>query len=382
MVSEEFLTLISDSIEQEEFGKLTLSKFKKSTDLLNVYVKPIVLRSEQLLHVTYHYLTKDIVKNYTLTELKEAVLFNRELGFKGAFLLTDSSESTLLVSKKGQSKIITKSIDTPQAKPSDAPHDRKKTTRVHPSEPYLQYLGISTAQGQIKPSMYDKYRQINKYLEILDHDIQKLPQLDTLKIADMGSGKGYLTFALYAHLSKSMKVEVTGVEFRPDLVKFCNEVAQQCGFDGLTFEENTIQEFKPDQLDVLIALHACDTATDDSIAKGLKSGAHLIVCAPCCHKQIRKEVLASNTINQITKHGIFLERTCEMVTDSIRALILENHGYKTKVFEFVSNEHTRKNILLTALKSSSLPRSDSSSAKIQELKAQYGIATHYLETIL
>ena len=134
-------------------------------------------------------------------------------------------------------------------------------------------------------------------------------------------------------------------------------------------------------VDILIALHACDTATDDALAFGIKANADLIVCAPCCHKQVRREVEESKKLTSITKNGIFLERTCEMVTDTIRSLMLEHYQYKTKIFEFVSNEHTRKNIMLTAIKRSSDAKNEAKS-QIGDLKKQYGIGEHYLETLL
>ena len=178
--------------------------------------------------------------------------------------------------------------------------------------------------------------------------VSKLDCSKTQHIVDMGSGKGYLTFALYDYLKNSLKlnIKMIGVELRPELVNLCTEIRESCGFNGLEFVSKNINNFKSDEVDILIALHACDTATDSAIFKGIKSNANLIVCAPCCHKQVRRDMKSRSKFNLITKHGIFKERLAEMLTDTLRTLIMEKEGYKTKAFEFISNEHTRKNIML------------------------------------
>jgi len=210
----------------------------------------------------------------------------------------------------------------------------------------------------------------------------------------MGSGKGYLTFALYDYLHQqlNLKAKVTGVEFRQDLVNLCNDIAKQANFSQLNFVEGTIEDYKVKEINLLIALHACDTATDDAIFKGIQANAELIVVAPCCHKQIRKAMeknKVKNDVSFLTKHGIFLERQAEMVTDGIRALILEYYGYKTKVFEFISDAHTPKNVLVVGVKKAQnlKPKAQSEERtkillKIKETKAYFGIDYHHLEKLL
>ena len=161
-----------------------------------------------------------------------------------------------------------------------------------------------------------------------------------------------------------------------------NEIINSNQSRGLEFVESSIQDFHPEKLDVLIALHACNTATDDAIASGIKAGAKLIVCAPCCHKQIRQEMERSGKVNAIIQYGIFLERQAVMITDTIRALILEYFGYKTQVMEFIEMEHTPKNVLLVGRKTSKETDKARILQQINELKAQYGIKNHYLETVL
>jgi hypothetical protein len=204
----------------------------------------------------------------------------------------------------------------------------------------------------------------------------------------MGSGKGYLTFALYDYLTNvlKLKAEVTGVEFRPELVELCNKIAGNTGFNQLRFEQGTIEKFDTKEIDILIALHACDTATDEAIFKGISAGAGLIVVAPCCHKQIRRQVESGkkgNDLDFLTKYGIFLERQCEMVTDGIRALILEYFGYKTKVFEFISDAHTPKNVMVVGIKNQKpQPKDERILKKIKESKTFFGIEYHHLEKLM
>ena len=180
--------------------------------------------------------------------------------------------------------------------------------------------------------------------------------------------------------------EVTGVEFREDLVELCNTIALNTGFQNLHFKQGTIGDFEAGETNILIALHACDTATDDAIAKGISANADLIVVAPCCHKQIRREIekhKASNDVDFLTRHGVFMERQAEMVTDGIRAMILEYFGYKIKVFEFISDVHTPKNVMIAGVKQKNADtRNVRVLDKIKAAKNYFGIEYHHLERIL
>ena len=232
--------------------------------------------------------------------------------------------------------------------------------------------------------MHDKFKQINKYVEIFDSLINDVNLPEQISIADMGSGKGYLTFAIYDYLINKTKFipTVTGIEFRKDLVDSCNIIAKKSSFDKLTFINGSIETTPIDHIDILIALHACDTATDEAIFKGIISKSSLIICAPCCHKQIRKQFKVSNEFSSFLKHGILEERQAELITDAIRALILEAFGYKTKVFEFISTEHTAKNIMIVGIKTDELQNRDEIFRKINAIKDFYGIKQHHLEKLL
>ncbi|MFD0991816.1 class I SAM-dependent methyltransferase [Tenacibaculum geojense] len=373
---------LENSINNDTFVKITLSKpLRKSDNLPNVYVRKIVIKEQTFFQFTYRYSTNDQTKNYDFKEACEELselLLNK---FRTATLFTLENDFLVFISKK---KKVSYKISNPSFKNKlPETHDHQKEKRAEQSE-YLIFLGITDKNGQVIPKMADKYRQINKYLEIIEAQLNTVQLAKTVQIVDMGSGKGYLTFALYDYLvnKKGFKATVTGIELREELVNYCNNVANKCSFENLNFVAKPIQEYENNKIDILIALHACDTATDDAIYKGLVANAELIICAPCCHKQIRKNVKGVEQESPLLKYGIFKERQFEMVTDTIRALILEKYNYNTKVFEFISNEHTRKNVMLIGAKSSKKKDKEAITSKIEDLKSMYHIQEHYLETLL
>jgi len=302
--------------------------------------------------------------------------------FLNAVLFTVDEDVTLLVSTKGKATLQIKKVQ--ETREQNLEHDRQKNRLLNPANPWWYQLGLTTREGKITADMQHKFKQIYKYAEIVESLIKPIKFDDTVHIADMGAGKGYLTFALHELLTQrlNLDVDIKGVEIRPDLVLKINEIIKADHLKGLEFVESSIEDYHPEQLDVLIALHACNTATDDAIAKGIKAGAELIVCAPCCHKQIRQEMERSGKVGAITRYGIFLERQAVMITDTIRALIMEYFGYKTQVMEFIETEHTPKNVLLVGRKTSKELKKAEILQQINDLKAQYGIKEHYLEKVM
>lgn len=373
-----FFEKISESFNNETFVKITLSKpAYKSDGLLNVYVRLIEIKGEQQLSFTYHYQTNDQVKNYNLKGAQEEINKLLDGKFRVAILFTLDEDFTLQLSKKG--KVSTRTTHPSFKNKPPQTHDKPKTKRAALGK-YLTLLGVCDESGMVIPKMADKFKQINKYLEIIEGLIKNTKLPNEARIVDMGSGKGYLTFALYDYLVNQRKIDVkiTGIELRQELVDFCNETAKKCGFENLKFEAKPIEQYNK-KIDVLIALHACDTATDDAIYKGLTSNSELIITAPCCHKQIRQQLKGKEQQNPILKYGIFKERQYEMVTDTLRALIMEKHQYNTNIFEFISNEHTRKNVMLVGTKSSKKADLENLNSKIEAIKSEYGIEEHYLE---
>jgi len=380
--SSNFISALEESLRYGGFVKLSLGGYKGPDDQLkNILVRKVLIKREEKLGFTYRYKTRDIVKNHGLAEGIELIREAFTSGFHAATLYTTGFDLVLdhrSLKKKPAS----------QTAPAPTTHDREKKRLIEPGgKAYLHALNITDEQGNVFKSAQDKYRQINKYVEILSGLIKHLPPERLTRIVDMGSGKGYLTFALYDYLvGIGLDPEVIGVEYRADLVALCNRIAADARFTGLRFTQGAIADYDCGGANILIALHACDTATDDAIYKGITAGAELIVVAPCCHKQIRREMEKSglhNDLDFLMKHGIFVERQAEMVTDGLRALILGYYGYTTKVFEFISDAHTPKNVLIVGTKSNKPPASDAAIlGRIQAAKAYFGIASHHLETRL
>lgn len=399
MVNAEFISefngVLSNSIVASTMVKLSLGNYNgNEKELKNIYVKKVKIKRADMLSFNYRYKTRDIFKNFPIDEGLKLINHLLSNDFRIGTLFTIDEEIIIEYDKKGAIKLRKRALG--KKLEVSAAHDKEKKRIIKPSNnPYLHALKITDSEGHVFKNAQDKYKQINQYIEILSSLIKELPEGSIKNVVDMGSGKGYLTFALYDYLHQqlNLKAKVTGVEFRSDLVSLCNEIAKQSNFGQLNFVEGTIQDYSVNEINLLIALHACDTATDDAIFKGIKAGAELIVVAPCCHKQIRREIekhKVKNDVSFLTKYGIFLERQAEMVTDGIRALILEYFGYKTKVFEFISDAHTPKNVLVVGVKKS--PKSDVRSAKseeqkvilqkIKETKAYFGIDYHHLERLL
>ena len=384
-----YLQQIKQSIQDECFIKLSLGNYKGNIpQLKNIYIKAAIIKRELKLSFTYRYQTKDITKNYTIEDgLKEVEALMDMSGFRIATLFTTVENVICELNKKQQWSV--KSQKATAVKPVSRSHDNIKQRKVGDSnKQYLKELRLTDENGKVYKNAQDKWKQINHYIELLSAELDVLPHKETLQVVDMGAGKGYLTFALYDYLNNVLhrKSHVDGVEFRQDLVALCNDIAQKSDFTELKFEEGTIENYVPkSDLDILIALHACDTATDDAIFKGITYNANLIVVAPCCHKQVRRQlekVKAKNDLSFMTKHGIFLERHAEMLTDGIRALILEYYGYQTKVLQFISDTHTPKNVMIIAVKKSITPdRQAEILQKLKVTKAYFGIEYQHLEKL-
>jgi hypothetical protein len=381
---EKFFGKLEQALKNDTLVKMTLSKpVDKNNGLRNVYVKPILLKNNKMYQFTYRYERRDETKNHNVGQTLEVLKDMIPEAFQNVTLFTMTEDVTLLVSKKGKPTVLCKK--TQENRDLDLSHDHEKQRLIDPKNPWWRLLGLTTADGKVMSDMQHKFKQICKYVEIVDGVMRQTKFDDTIHIADMGAGKGYLTFALYEYLTANYdkKILMEGVEIRPELVEKINTIIEKCkeawpSVSTMRFVQNSIEDYKPEQLDVIIALHACDTATDDAILKGIRNNAKLIICAPCCHKQIRREMEKSGKTDSITKYGIFLERQAVMVTDAIRTLVLEYCGYKTQVMEFIEIDNTPKNVLLVGRKSDKAVDKQAVAAQIRALLEQYGIGEHYL----
>ncbi|HZK06980.1 MAG TPA: SAM-dependent methyltransferase [Bacteroidales bacterium] len=351
----EFLDTIATSFETNILTKLTLSKVRsKSADMRNVFVRPVMIKELLQLSFVYRFQTRDVTENLPIDQALPTIEQLLTSDFYQGNLFTTQEEIQWVINKKGNSRITRSAAGETAPLLQPLTHNRPKQRLITPENNiYLQALGVTNSRFEVVPAMNDKFRQINKFIEIIDSIIPTTPPAGLFTIADMGSGKGYLTFALYDHLTnnRNFKAEVTGVEMREELVQKCNAIAKQSSFDGLYFVSGTIQDYQPGKIEMLIALHACDTATDDAIAAGIRAGAATIIVAPCCHKQVRKAMTPPPALRPMLDHGIFAERQAEMLTDALRALLLTRQGYQVKTLEFISTEHTPKNVMIVATRS-------------------------------
>ncbi|WP_163028686.1 class I SAM-dependent methyltransferase, partial [Pseudomonas viridiflava] len=331
------------------------------------------------------YKTRDITKNFPLAEAVDVIAGLIPESFKNAHLLSLTDEVQLEFSKKGKSTLFKSKAQQEREAPA-AGHDREKKRYLELTRPFLTDLGVTNRQHELIPAMSRKWKQINKFIEVFSHALTSSPlKLDQpVKVADFGSGKGYLTFAIHDYLRNTLQAqgEVTGVELREDMVTLCNNAAARLEHPGLVFKHGDVRTVAPSELDVMIALHACDIATDYAIHMGIRSGASIIMCSPCCHKQIRLQIQSPTLLKPMLQYGLHMGQQAEMVTDSLRALLLEACGYETKVFEFISLEHTNKNKMILAVKRAEPVDPAHLLARIQELKAFYGITEQCLETLL
>jgi SAM-dependent methyltransferase len=370
------MALLRDAVHGGSLEKLTLGKpAGKDPTLVNLFVRPVALKAGPRLAFVWRHATRDITKNHGAEEgLK---LLDGMIGseFLDAHLFT-ASQSAQLETGSGFSRIKMKALNKDPSAPSG--NDRRKNHAISPKAPWLHALGVTDERGKPLAAMMDKFRQIEKFAEILGHLIGEAPLRTDgpLSVFDMGCGKGYLTFATCELLGE--RAHVCGVEARTDLVDFCGKTAAQQGLGNrLSFRLGSISDSDVHSADILIALHACDTATDDALAKGVSAGAALIVVAPCCQKEIRPQLVPPPVMAGALKHGIFGERQAEFVTDALRAQLLDWAGYRTRVIEFISTEHTAKNTMITAVKAH--PPGDKSAARrIREFAAFYGVTRQAL----
>ncbi|MDX2187995.1 MAG: SAM-dependent methyltransferase [Opitutaceae bacterium] len=372
-----FWAAVEEAARTGTWVKLTLGKYRGPVqDLENVFVRPVDLKAGRRMSFLYRYKTRDETKNLeidaALAQLREWVPGT----FRDAHLFLPVQTHHFMGDEVGGGRLRT--LTAKVAPKIESPtHDREKEYAIRATEPWLQDLGVTGAPGQVKAAMTSKFRQINRFVELLAPLVAEVAGAGArpLSVKDMGSGKGYLTFALATAFGR--RVSVVGVEQRPELVDTCNAVARKHALDNLRFEQGRIDPHRLDSCDIMIALHACDTATDDALAAGIAGGARLLVVSPCCQKELRPQFVPPAVLEPALRHGIFVERQAEFATDALRGLLLEWVGYRTKTFEFISTEHTAKNLMITATKVDG-GRSAEAGDAIQAFASFYGIRSQRL----
>ena len=336
-----------------DFIQAILSNPRTKEEIIKVKVRPVMMKDRLFLQLESFSKTQAFHENLEPEAAVERIVdYMKE--FKQMQMATKDTDYTILVSKKGKVTIQKKAVKTSRNIKIQA-HNRSKKYILQEGMkvPFLQDLGVMTQDGKIVRTRFDKFRQINRFLEFIE-DI--LPQLDKdreITILDFGCGKSYLTFAMYYYLHelKQYDIRIIGLDLKSEVIAHCNALSKEYGYEKLTFLEGDIAEYEGvNEVDMVVTLHACDTATDYALAKAVGWNAKVILSVPCCqhelNSQIENEVLAP-----IMKYGLLKERFAALVTDGLRAEYLESMGYDTQVLEFIDMEHTPKNILLRAVKS-------------------------------
>ena len=379
-----FTDMVISSFESDSLQRITLSNNENKTDTLNkIIIRAVIVKNSKQMSFVYRHKTKDITKNYDLLPSVEKIS-QHVSSFQNATLFT--TENDVYLYRSGNKTKMRIKPPTMTSSSSQDHNRKKKHLITTDNNIYLQQLGILTSNGEVKSTMSNKYRQICKFTEIIDSTLKDWNKSEPISLVDMGAGKGYLTFAIYDHIFNHItnKCNVLGIERRTDLVNQSNQIAKNVGFANLSFMLGDIHSACFDSANVLVALHACDTATDDAIVRGINSNMKIIICAPCCHKYLRNHMTPVQELESILRHGILKERQAEILTDGIRAIILEACGYSTKVFEFVAKSHTAKNIMIVAKKRSVHNKhiTEQWLQHLNEIKRLYGIEEYYLETRL
>lgn len=332
--------------------QIVISNPRKKGGVQKLKIRPVMISGELLYQESRFIGNKVFHENRTAVQMTEAVLAAMETEFKQLEIHAKSWQATALVGKKGNVTIRQKKVQS--EKLPELMHNRKKQYILEENVPvgFLQDLGVQTADGRIVKSRYDKFRQINRFLELIEDVLPSLPKERTLQIIDFGCGKSYLTFAMYYYLKilKQYDVNVAGLDLKEDVIRNCNMLSRKYGYDKLQFYHGDIKDFTgADQADMVVTLHACDTATDYALDKAVKWGAKVILSVPCCQHELNRQIECEPLVD-VFSYGLIKERTAALFTDALRAQLLETEGYDTQILEFIDMEHTPKNIMIRAVK--------------------------------
>jgi SAM-dependent methyltransferase len=356
----------------ENLNQVSFSSPKKKGELKNIVISP--LKNKEEFKVEFRHKKHNDIKTLKRSELDLNLYIEQ---FKQILSKTSTHEHQILLNKKNESKIISKEISAPKTT-----HNREKNYFIPDKEicPFLTEIGVMDSKGNVKANQYKKFRQINRFLEMLD-DLYKKEDQENFHIVDFGCGKSYLTFAVYHYFKniRNKEVTITGVDLKQEVIDHCNEIAIKLNFNSLKFVHGFIHDFKVDtEIDLVITLHACDTATDDAILFSLDHDAKKMMFVPCCQHELNKQ-LENQESAVLLKHGIFRDRMCALVTDTMRTQLLEGAGYKVQSMEFIDLAHTAKNILLRCIKTEKSAQDKQKAIDAYlEFKAQWKIAP-YLE---
>jgi len=380
---------LSEALSGGTFVKLTLSKPRKGAPAdgpRQVFARPVDLRAGPHLSLLFRHPTRDVTRNVPLADARDEIARLLSDTFDNAHLFTTAADLELRSNKRGEAHLHRHAATFTEA--PDARHDRAKRYVLDPAaSPWLRELGIVSPEGHVKSDKADKYRQLQSIVKHVDElvDGAGLRSRTGLRVVDFGCGKAYLTFALYDYFNHHLRVptEVVGVDRNAELMDTCAGVAARVGYDRLTFTCSSVEDFDPGAADVIVALHACDTATDLALYRGVTSGAALVLTVPCCQKELRPQLRPPADELPLLRHDTFKDRYAQMLTDGLRALLMDGEGYRTRVFEFISDSHTHRNVMIAAVRpENGENRRAERRAEAEALKARYGLTEQRLDRLL
>ncbi len=373
----ELKKIVQDSIESKQWIEAVFSSPKEKNEqlTLKVTIRAIQLKGQWVYQISRFKAQKAFHSNVSGEECF-AFIFKELIPFyKQAVLFTRETDFQILTNKKGDISLLRR----PSSKAHvELVHNRPKKHILNKSDfpTYLHELGLVSAEGKVLPQKSDKLKQINRFLELVQDVITHLPKNKKLTIVDFGCGKAYLTFALYDFLKqqKGMDVSLHGLDLKQDLIAFCQDAAKRLHYEQLHFSCGKIAQYKPDDsIDMVVSLHACNTATDEALAQAVRWRASVILAAPCCQHELYHQV-KSTALDSLLQHGILRERFAALATDAARADILTMHGYSTQVIEFIDSEHTPKNLLIRAVRGASKTAQEKARSRYLEMKQALGIS--------
>lgn len=345
----------------KELIQAVLSNTKDADRGSKVKIRPVLIKGELYFQETLYRGTQVFHENFR----EEAMLLRIEEYLQSLFKQGEfkgrTAEAVVLVSKKGKLTVKYKrrqGNEQESGKADALSHNRTKQYILPEGKPvdFLVGLGVQTPDGRIAKARYDKFRQINRYLEFIEDVLDELPKDRTIRIIDFGCGKSYLTFAMYYYLHEVQHrdIHVTGLDLKTDVITHCNQLAEKLHYDSLHFERGDISTYEgADAVDMVVSLHACDTATDYALEKAVRWGARVIMAVPCCQHEINRQI-SCDVLKPVLKYGLIKERMSALITDALRADLLEQNGYDTQILEFIDMEHTPKNLLIRAVKKNAM----------------------------
>ena len=348
-----------------------------------VVIRPVDLKAGRSLQFTFCEARRETHRNLPPTAAAEEVESLMTDRFRRGHLFTADFDFTVKVKASG--KVRAHRYPASNQMPGSTDHNRRKQYLIPDGKPcpFLAEIGVMTADGKVRKQKFDKFRQINRYLEFVEDVYECFPKTGPIRVVDFGCGKSYLTFALHHLLNRihGRKVDIIGLDLKSDVVEHCNEIAERLHCDGLTFKSGDMAGYSPlESVDLSVSLHACDTATDVALARAVEWNAKVIFAVPCCHHEVASK-LNTEFLSPIMRRGILKERFAELLTDSLRADLLEACGYRTQVLEFISLEHTPKNILIRAIRDST-PTSITIPDNVKTTREVFGLEPCTLENLL